>query len=65
VNERGLSIRFPRFLKVREDKGIEEASTDEFLASLYRKQEARVKAEVEGGKGSAHKGGEEGLEDEE
>ena len=39
--ERGLSMRFPRFLKVREDKGIDEASTNEFLAGLYRKQEAR------------------------
>jgi DNA ligase-1 len=47
--ERGLSMRFPRFLKVREDKGIEEASTSDFLAGLYRKQEAR--AEVEGGVG--------------
>ena len=35
---RGLSMRFPRFLKKREDKGIEEASTSEFLAGLYRKQ---------------------------
>ena len=41
--ERGLSMRFPRFLKVREDKSIEEASTVDFLAGLYRKQEARVK----------------------
>lgn len=40
--ERGLSMRFPRFLKVREDKGVEEASTNEFLAGLYRKQEARA-----------------------
>ncbi|KIV81622.1 hypothetical protein PV11_03793 [Exophiala sideris] len=42
-DERGLSMRFPRFLKVREDKSIEEASTSEFLAGLYRKQEARIK----------------------
>ncbi|CAK7239547.1 MAG: hypothetical protein STHCBS139747_000978 [Sporothrix thermara] len=42
VNEsRGLSLRFPRFLRKREDKGIDEASTSEFLAGLYRKQDAR------------------------
>lgn len=40
--ERGLSLRFPRFLKVREDKSIEEASTSDFLANLYRKQEAKA-----------------------
>ncbi|TQV98211.1 DNA ligase I, ATP-dependent (dnl1) [Cordyceps javanica] len=38
--ERGLSLRFPRFLKKRDDKSIEEASTNEFLAGLWRKQEA-------------------------
>lgn len=41
---RGLSLRFPRFLKVRDDKSIDEASTTDFLASLYRKQEANGKA---------------------
>lgn len=41
-DERGLSLRFPRFLKKREDKGIEEASTNEFLANLWRKQEAKA-----------------------
>ncbi|KIW02879.1 uncharacterized protein PV09_05929 [Verruconis gallopava] len=41
-DERGLSLRFPRFLRVREDKTIDEASTDEFLAKLYEKQEARA-----------------------
>ncbi|KAM0284172.1 hypothetical protein ACHAQH_002162 [Verticillium albo-atrum] len=40
--DRGLSLRFPRFLKKREDKGLDEASTNEFLASLFRKQEAKV-----------------------
>jgi len=47
--ERGLSMRFPRFLKVREDKSIEEASTSDLLAGLYRKQEARAQVD-----GSAH-----------
>ena len=36
-------MRFPRFLKVRDDKGLEEASTNEFLANLYRKQEQKLK----------------------
>jgi DNA ligase-1 len=40
--ERGLSTRFPRFLKVREDKSIEEATEAEELANLYRKQEAKA-----------------------
>jgi DNA ligase-1 len=40
--ERGLSLRFPRFLKKREDKSIDEASTNEFLAGLWRKQEAKA-----------------------
>ncbi len=39
--DRGLSMRFPRFLKVREDKSIDEASTAEFLAELWFKQEAK------------------------
>lgn len=41
-DERGLSLRFPRFLKKRDDKSIEEASTNEFLANLWRKQEAKA-----------------------
>ena len=45
--ERGLSLRFPRFLRKRDDKGLEEASSSEFLAGLWRKQQA--KAPVVGG----------------
>ncbi|KKA28852.1 hypothetical protein TD95_000266 [Thielaviopsis punctulata] len=41
-DERGLSLRFPRFIKKREDKSMEEASTNSFLASLFHKQEATV-----------------------
>jgi DNA ligase-1 len=43
--ERGLSLRFPRFLRVREDKSLEEASSRDFLAGLWRKQEARAPKE--------------------
>ncbi|KAL8731911.1 MAG: hypothetical protein Q9181_004134 [Wetmoreana brouardii] len=49
AEDRGLSMRFPRFLKVREDKGIEEASTSKFLAELWRKQEAKGSSEDKGG----------------
>jgi len=38
---RGLSLRFPRFIRLREDKGTTEASTPEFLASLWNKQEGK------------------------
>ncbi|KAJ5925708.1 hypothetical protein N7454_008347 [Penicillium verhagenii] len=48
-DERGLSLRFPRFLKVREDKGIDEATSSDYLALLWRKQ--GEKAKVEGKEG--------------
>jgi DNA ligase 1 len=35
---RGLSLRFPRFLRVREDKSVEQASSTDFLARMYREQ---------------------------
>ncbi len=38
--ERGLSIRFPRFIKRREDKGVEQASTPRDLANIYLGQQA-------------------------
>ncbi|KAJ6083233.1 hypothetical protein N7467_007368 [Penicillium canescens] len=43
--ERGLSLRFPRFLKVREDKSIDEATTSDYLALLWRKQMERAGVE--------------------
>ncbi|TVY43980.1 DNA ligase [Lachnellula occidentalis] len=45
-DERGLSLRFPRFLKKRDDKSIDEASTSEFLAGLWRKQEEKAPGAV-------------------
>ncbi|KAJ5683742.1 uncharacterized protein N7477_000087 [Penicillium maclennaniae] len=43
--ERGLSLRFPRFLKVREDKSIDEATSCDYLALLWRKQAEKAKVE--------------------
>ena len=40
---RGLSLRFPRFIRVREDKGIEHASTPESLAKMWKSQQANGK----------------------
>ena len=40
---RGLSLRFPRFIKVREDKGIENASTPRFLANMWESQQGQGK----------------------
>ena len=34
----GLSLRFPRFLKIREDKGINEATTLEELKEILKLQ---------------------------
>ena len=39
--KRGLSLRFPRFIRVREDKGVDDASTATFLAAMYWSQENR------------------------
>lgn len=52
--ERGLSLRFPRFLKVREDKSIDEATTSDYLALLWRKQGEEVKAQREGDGGTSN-----------
>lgn len=40
-NSRGLSLRFPRFIKIREDKTIEQTSDAEFLANMWKIQQGK------------------------
>jgi len=49
---KGISLRFPRFVRVREDKGIHDASDPSFIAKLWQAQERK------GGQG--HKGVDDG-----
>lgn len=57
--ERGLSMRFPRFIKRREDKGPLESTTPQQLAKIYRDQNDPT------GAGTGKKGGESREEEEE
>ncbi|KAI9823284.1 MAG: hypothetical protein M1832_002508 [Thelocarpon impressellum] len=61
--QRGLSLRFPRFLRRREDKSVDEASTSDFLAALWRKQEARAPGVAAGAEGDATGAGRGGVDE--
>ena len=51
---RGLSVRFPRFVRIRDDKNIEDATRSSMLAELWRRQDGLGKGkEKKGGKGGA------------
>lgn len=38
VDSRGISLRFPRFIKVRDDKSADEATSAEQVADFYKRQ---------------------------
>jgi DNA ligase-1 len=49
---KGISLRFPRFIRVREDKDIHNASDPGFIAKLWQLQEQKG--------GQAHRGVDDG-----
>ena len=63
TEERGLSMRFPRFMKVREDKGIDEASTGRELARMWELQNAAAGGDLAAEEAGANGSDEEGIDE--